>query len=72
MERKEILTVVMIGVLLLTVGLQTIQLVSLGSAQVIVPSTSVARAPVASGGSSPVSANGGGSLANLPSMVGGC
>ena len=71
MERKEILVIALIGVMLLTVGLQTIQLTGLSSAEVIVPS--VGGAPVqgasASSGSSPsVPTN----LQNLPSMVGGC
>ncbi len=71
MDRKEILVIVLIGVMLLTVGLQTIQLSGLSSAQVIVPSTGgvAAKAASASSGSSPsVPAN----LQNLPSMVGGC
>ena len=71
MERKEILTIVMIGMLLLTVAIQTVQLIGLSNAQVIVPAASTARAPVASSGNG-VAAAGSGSLANLPSMVGGC
>lgn len=73
MERKEILAIALIGIMLLTVGLQTIQLAGLTQAQVITPAASgAAVAPVkaaSSGGPSPsVSAN----LQNLPSMVGGC
>ncbi len=71
MERKEILTVVLVGVLLLTVAVQTVQLIGLSNAQVITPSTASAKTSVYSGGAQG-SANGGGSLANLPSMVGGC
>lgn len=71
MEKKEILTVVLIGVLLLTVAIQTIQLVGLSKTQVVVPSagsgSSSVNKPVASGsGNVPTS------LQNIPSMVGGC
>ncbi len=71
MERKEIMVVVLIGVMLLAVGLQTIQLAGLSNAQVIVPSTSEAPVKDASANSGPspsVPTN----LQNLPSMVGGC
>lgn len=69
MERKEIMVVVLIGVMLLTVGLQTIQLSGLDQAQVIVPSTSGAPIKATSTGrSASVPTN----LQNLPSMVGGC
>ncbi len=69
MERKEIMVIALIGVMLLAVGLQTIQLAGLTQAQVIVPSTSGAPIKAASTGSSPsVPTN----LQNLPSMVGGC
>lgn len=69
MERKEIIFIVLIGVMLLAVGLQTIQLAGLTQAQVIVPSASGAPVKAASTGSSPsVPTN----LQNLPSMVGGC
>ncbi len=71
-ERKEMLVAVLIGVLVLTAGIQTIQLVGLTSAEVIVPASSgapLAGKAVASGGSAPsVPTN----LQNLPSMVGGC
>lgn len=69
MERKEILTMVLIGVLLITVAIQTVQLVSLSGSQVV-------AAPSAGGmakSTTPVAAGGGASsLDNLPSMVGGC
>ena len=71
MERKEILVIILIGVMLLAVGLQTIQLAGLTSAQVIASpaagGASVKSAPL-SGSSPSVPAN----LQNLPSMVGGC
>ena len=70
MERKEIMVIALIGVMLLAVGLQTIQLSGLTSAQVNVPASSGAPVKAAStSGSSPsVPAN----LQNLPSMVRGC
>jgi hypothetical protein len=69
MDRKEILVIILIGVMLLAVGLQTIQLAGLTSAQVVAPAaggTSV-KTPV-SGSSPSVPTN----LQNIPSMVGGC
>ncbi len=69
MERKEIMVIALIGVMLLAVGLQTIQLAGLTQAQVTVPATSGALVKATSTGSSPsVPTN----LQNLPSMVGGC
>ena len=69
MERKEILVIALIGVMLLAVGLQTIQLAGLSNAQVIVTSTSGTPAKTTSTSSSQsVPTN----LQNLPSMVGGC
>ncbi len=69
MERKEILVIALIGVMLLAVGLQTIQLAGLTSAQITVPATTGSSVKAASTGSSPsVPTN----LQNLPSMVGGC
>ena len=71
MERKEIMVIALIGVMLLAVGLQTIQLSGLTQAQVSVPASGGAPVSVAStsSGSSPsVPTN----LQNLPSMVGGC
>lgn len=70
MERKEILIIALIGVMLLAVGLQTIQLVGLTNTQVVVPTTNGAAAGASSSsGSSPsVSTN----LQNIPTMVGGC
>ncbi|MEK6951116.1 MAG: hypothetical protein AABX13_05325 [Nanoarchaeota archaeon] len=72
MERKELLVVVLIGVLLITVALQTVQLTGLSKSGVVVKT--------ASGPAPAVAASGGGgaaptvptSLQNLPSMVGGC
>ncbi len=70
MERKELLTVVLIGILLITVGIQTVQLVSMKSTQAM-PMMSAgsgsANAPVSSGSPSVPT-----SLQNLPTMVGGC
>ena len=71
MERKEIMVIALIGVMLLAVGLQTIQLSGLTQAQVSVPASGGAPVSAASTsiGSSPsVPTN----LQNLPSMVGGC
>ena len=70
MERKEILVIALIGIMLLTVGLQTIQLVGLTEAQVVVPSTS--GAPVKATSTSSSSPSVPTNLQNLPSMVGGC
>lgn len=67
MERKEILTIVMIGVLLLTTAIQTVQLVSMSNAQVVVPTTASSGTPVTGS-----SGSAGTNLADLPSMVGGC
>lgn len=69
MERKEMLVVALIGVMLLVVGLQTVQLTGLSQSQVVVSSSSSAPTTGASAGSSAsVPTN----LQNLPSMVGGC
>ena len=72
MERKEILVIALVGVMLFAVGLQTIQLAGLSNTQVIVPSTSGAPVKVASTGSSGSSPSVPTNLQNLPSMVGGC
>ncbi len=71
MDKKEILMIVFIGVLLITTAIQTVQLVSLGSAKVV--TTGAATVP-ATGGASQGSGGGGvpTNLQNLPSMVGGC
>ncbi len=71
MERKELLMTLMIGVLLLTTAMQTVALAGMGNGAVAAPVKSVASSPTASAAPS---ASGGlsGSLANLPSMVGGC
>ncbi len=72
MERKEILVVVLIGVLLITTALQTAQLMGLSKSSVVVSAkTGAAPSPTANSraASAPaVPAN----LQNLPSMVGGC
>ena len=69
MERKEILLIVLIAVLVLTTAVQAIQLVSLSNNPVVVTSGG-STGPGVSGGRSGVVASG--SLDNLPSMVGGC
>ncbi len=66
METKEILVIVLIGIVLLAVGLQTIQLAGLTKTQVVVASNS---APIKSDSTSGLSST---SLQELPSMVGGC
>ncbi len=70
MERSEILMIVLIGVLVITVGLQTVQLVKIGNGNTMaMPSMGMSSASPslkASGPSAPTS------LADLPSMVGGC
>lgn len=68
METKEILVIVLIGVLLLAVGLQTIQLTKLSKTQVVVPAASGAPVTETSTSGSSLSTN----LQELPSMVGGC
>lgn len=69
METKEILVIVLIGIVLLAVGLQTIQLVGLAKTDVVVQSsTSGAVQTASTSGSSSLPAN----LQELPSMVGGC
>jgi len=68
MENKSVLLVVLIAALLVTVGLQTVQLAAMSSASVSFPAAS-------SGSSAPASSSGAttpANLANLPSMVGGC
>ncbi len=71
MERKELLMTLMIGVLLLTTAMQTVSLAGLSNGQVSVPAKSVASSPTTSAAPS-TSGGSSGSLANLPSMVGGC
>jgi hypothetical protein len=69
MERKELLTLVLIGVLLVTVAVQTVQLVTLSGRPVVTAGSTGGMAktmPMASGGGMPAS------LEDLPSMVGGC
>ncbi len=70
MERKELLVAVLIGALLLTAAVQTIALITGGGKTAGIPQVSAAAGPaqaVSAGGS-----GSGGSLADLPSMVGGC
>ena len=69
MDKKEILVIVLIGVLLITVALQTTQLVGLRKSEIVMPAHTAAAPAASSGGSAPaVPAN----LQNLPTMVGGC
>ena len=68
MEKKELLLLVLIGMLLLTTAVQGIQLVKLSSTDVVVSSTSTASSSVSSGNKLSTPAN----LQDLPSMVGGC
>ena len=68
MERKEILMMVMIGVLLITAAVQTVQLVGLSNAQVVVPASASSGMQVKSSSGSGAGTN----LEELPSMVGGC
>ena len=71
MERKELLMVLMIGVLLLTTAMQTVALAGLSSGQVVVTArTTVSSGPAPSSGAPSVGSAG--SLENLPSMVGSC
>ena len=71
MERKELLMVVLIGVLLLTTAVQSVQLVRLSNAEIIIPSVgSAVKTASSDSGGNPVSAPA--NLQNLPSMVGGC
>ncbi|MEK6949790.1 MAG: hypothetical protein AABX34_06210 [Nanoarchaeota archaeon] len=68
MERKEILLIALIAVLLLTTAVQAIQLVVISNNAVV---TGGSKSVQAATGSTPaVSAPS--SLDNLPSMVGGC
>ncbi len=67
--RKEILMVVLVGVLVLTVGIQTVQLAGLAGNQIVVSAGTNAASVKTNVASAPsVPAN----LQNLPSMVGGC
>ena len=69
MERKEIIVIVLIGVLLLTTALQTVQLVGLSKTKVV--SMTSGAAPMGAGIPAAAAAVPT-SLQNLPSMVGGC
>jgi len=70
MERKEILVIALIVVVLLAVGLQTIQLAGLTKTESTVPASTggAVKAASTSDSSASVPAN----LKDLPSMVGGC
>ncbi len=71
MDKKELLVVVLIGVLVITVALQTLQLTGLSKSNVVVKTaTGPAPATAASGGGAAPAVPT--SLQNLPSMVGGC
>ncbi len=70
MERKEILVIALIGIMLLAVVLQTIQLAGLVKTQIVVPAST--GAPVKAASSSSSSPSVPTNLQNLPSMVGGC
>ena len=72
MERKELLMTLMIGVLLLTTATQTVALAGLSNGQVSVTGNAVASSPAPSSGAPATGGASAGSLANLPSMVGGC
>ncbi|MBI4170967.1 MAG: hypothetical protein HY514_04680 [Candidatus Aenigmarchaeota archaeon] len=72
MERKELLMTLMIGVLLLTTAMQTVSLASLSNGPAPVTAKSVASSPTPSSSAHSTSGSSAGSLANLPSMVGGC
>ncbi len=67
MENRDLLLVVLIAALLVTVGMQTVQLAALSStgASVAVPSAGATKTST-SAASAPAN------LQNLPSMVGGC
>ncbi len=68
MERKEILLIALIALLLLTTAVQSIQLVAISNNAVVAGGSNSVQA--ATGASPAVSAPS--SLDNLPSMVGGC
>jgi len=70
MERKEILLIALIAVLLLTAAVQAVQLVSLSNNPVVIASGGSAAPSVGSPSSGGVTAPA--SLDTLPSMVGGC
>ncbi|GEM_PF-1750121 len=74
MEQKSLLLVVLIAALIVTVGLQTVQLLGLssGSGGVAMKTSTSGAATKAVGQSSGAATGSAGSLQNLPSMVGGC
>ena len=67
MERKEMILLAVVILLVVTATIQTIQLVKLGSSPVVAMQSVSATMPV-SGGQASVPT----SLDSLPSMVGGC
>ncbi len=69
METKSMLLVVLIAALLVTVGLQTVQLAAMAGGNVVKASSVSFPAKT---GSSTGGSSAGSSLQNLPSMVGGC
>lgn len=71
MERKEILVIALVGIMLLTVGLQTVQLVGLTQSPVVV-SASSSSAPTSSASGSSAAPSVPTNLQDIPTMVGGC
>ncbi|PIN81884.1 hypothetical protein COV11_00830 [Candidatus Woesearchaeota archaeon CG10_big_fil_rev_8_21_14_0_10_30_7] len=70
METKEILLIVMIGFLVVTTAIQSLQLVTLSNNPVV--TTAVQSAQSASVNPVKSTVSHAASLENLPSMVGGC
>lgn len=70
MEKKEIILLVVVGLLVVTAAIQTIQLAKLSGGEIGVSSSS-SSVPISSGHGSSGSSSGA-SLEDLPSMVGGC
>ncbi|MBI4095839.1 MAG: hypothetical protein HY438_03200 [DPANN group archaeon] len=77
MERKELLVVVLIAVLLVTTAIQTASLIGMGGGSISIGSESksisaTSSAPQQSASSSPAQKTSSASLNDLPGMVGGC
>lgn len=68
MDRKEMILLVVVVLLLITAGIQTVQLVKLGNSPVLAGGSSSSSVPLSAGSSG----GSGSSLDDLPSMVGGC
>ena len=68
MDKKEILMLVVVGLLVITAAIQTVQLAKLSNTEVSVSAAS-SSVPAQSGQRS---SGTGASLDDLPSMVGGC